>query len=661
LAEMVFRAARLDDVSPWGGWSPPKCDTFVAMQKIIHSCLWAFVIGIALFFSPVSAQIQPSLSPAPSEDEDPVAVTLAWSAEALPPAGNAALAVVLDIRPGYHVMADKDQLREVQDFTPFPTKAQIIEASAGVLAESPYYPKALPFKVDFVDQPIMSFEGRTVIYLPVRLNIGPPNSSVSVKVKVEYQACAPTTCLMPQRLLLDAEQTIAVPGQTVAAADPILFKEFDVRRAAGRAGADVSFNLFGFGFSLDLTAPLAGAMILLLAALGGFLLNFTPCVLPLIPIKIISMSNAAADRRRCLALGLSTFAGVLVFWVALGGIVSMVSGFTSTNQLFQYPVFSISVGLVIAVMAVGMFGVYSMRLPGVVYALNPKQETLGGALGIGVLTAVLSTPCTAPFMGTAAAWAAGQPPAVTIATFAAIGAGMGLPYALLAAFPQLVGRLPKTGPANVLLKQAMAILMLAAAAYFVGIGFGALSSPLTDPTGRFYWWPVMILCAAAGAWTGLRAFKLSTRKGAKAFWAALGVAVAVVCLYGAVRLTDAGPVAWVSYTPERLARAFREQKTVVMVFTAEWCLNCKALEQGVWQSAELAELVAGPTVAPMKVDLTGSNPEGRKKLQEAGSLTIPLLVVYQADGRLVFKSDFYTAEQVEGAIRMSLVESRPKT
>ncbi|MCK7468041.1 MAG: hypothetical protein MZU91_07935 [Desulfosudis oleivorans] len=118
-----------------------------------------------------------------------------------------------------------------------------------------------------------------------------------------------------------------------------------------------------------------------------------------------------------------------------------------------------------------------------IYALNPRQETLAGALGVGVLTAVLSTPCTAPFMGTAAAWAATQAPAVTIATFSAIGAGMGLP-SLLAAFPRLVRRVPKTGPGSELLKQAMAILMLAAAAYFIGIGLGTLLSDPAAPAGR---------------------------------------------------------------------------------------------------------------------------------------------------------------------------------
>jgi thiol:disulfide interchange protein DsbD len=568
------------------------------------------------------------------------------------------LAVVLDIRAGYHVMADRDQQGEVQDFKPFPTRVWVISATDGVLSTPPHYPKAHPLKVDFADARIMGFEKRAVVYLPVRLNLPDSTGAVSLNVAVEYQACAATYCLMPQRITRDTELPLAPGHEKVAAANAELFQDYDAGMDI-RTRADLRFRFFAFDFALNPASPLTAALILLLAALGGFLLNFTPCVLPLIPVKLISLSHAAAaDRRRCLTLGLFTFAGVLAFWVTLGSIMTMVSDFTSTHQLFQYPAFAIGVGLVIAAMAVGMFGVYSVRLPGVIYALNPRQETLGGALGIGVLTAVLSTPCTAPFMGTAAAWAATQQPAVTIATFLAIGGGMGLP-SLLAAFPRLVRRMPKTGPGSELLKQAMAILMLAAAAYFIGIGIGTWLSDSAEPAGRLYWWPVMILCAAAGAWTGLRAATLSAGKRAKALWAAGGAAVVAICLYGAVRLTDTGPIAWAAFTPERLDRAFKERKTVVMIFTAEWCLNCKALEQSVWGNPVLAKLVSGPSVAPIKVDLTGNNPEGRKKLQEAGSLTIPLLVVYRPDGWPVFKSDFYTADQVVQAVSRELSPSGP--
>jgi len=69
--------------------------------------------------------------------------------------------------------------------------------------------------------------------------------------------------------------------------------------------------------------------------------------------------------------------------------------------------------------------------------------------------------------------------------------------------------------------------------------------------------------------------------------------------------------------------------------------------------------VSEPSVLPIKVDLTGSNPEGRKMLREAGSLTIPLLVIYRPDGRVALKSDFYTADQVVEAVRTSLAASRP--
>ena len=630
-----------------------KCATLILMRTKPLFSMTAFVLGIGLCFSPAIAQTVPLLSPAPTEEEDPVAVSMAWSADRIHPNGNAVLAVVLDIRSGYHVMADRDQQAEVADFKPVPTRVWVNAATEGVVAAAPRYPVAHPLKVDFAEGRIMGFEKRAVVYLPTWLNWGDSTGAMSMEVGVEYQACAPTYCLMPQRVIRSTALPLAPVDEKVSAANAELFQDYE-SRTDGRIPADLLFRLFGFGFAVDPASPFTRVLILLLAGLGGFLLNFTPCVLPLIPIKIISMSKAAADCRRCLVLGLFTLAGVLAFWLGLGGIVSMVSGFTSTNQLFQYPAFTIGVGLVIALMAAGMFGAYSMRLPGAVYALNPRQETLRGAFGIGVLTAVLSTPCTAPFMGTAAAWAATQQPALTIATFTAIGAGMGLPYAGLAAFPRLVGHVPKTGPANELLKQVMAIFMLAAAAYFIGIGLGTLVSDPAAPGNRFHWWPVMILCAAAGTWTGVRAAGLATAKTSKALWTAVGGTVIALCLYAAVRLTETGPISWVSYTPERLARATQEHKAVVMVFTAEWCLNCKALEQGVWNNAELAKQLSQPAVVPIKVDLTGSNPAGREKLREAGSLTIPLLVVYRPDGRPVFRSDFYTADQVLQAIARAL-------
>ena len=91
-----------------------------------------------------------------------------------------------------------------------------------------------------------------------------------------------------------------------------------------------------------------------------------------------------------------------------------------------------------------------------------------------------------------------------------------------------------------------------------------------------------------------------------------------------------------------------------MVFTAEWCLNCKALEQGVLKDPRIVQLFKKDDVLPMKVDITGNNPAGTTKLREVGNLTIPLLVIFSTEGKQVFKSDFYTVSQIYDAVTNAL-------
>ena len=606
------------------------------------------LLSCVLVLATAAAHAQALLPPSgPAPDEDPVAVSTAWSADRARPAGPLLLAVVLDIRPGYHVVADPAQLRPMGDFKPFPTRVRVSAAPDGVVAEPARFPRAQPLQAEFSDTPLMSFEGRTVVVVPLALSLpSPAPDDLGLVLAVEYQACAAAYCLMPQRLAVKATLPVARAGESVAPANPELFQA--AQNGAARR-TPLRFDLFGASVEFDPASAPGLAAVLLLAAAGGFLLNLTPCVLPLVPVKIIRLSQGT-DRRRGRTLGLCTLAGVLLFWVGLGAVVSPASGFTSTHQLFQYPAFTLGVGAVIALMAVGMFGAYAVRLPARLYAFNPRQDTAAGAVGMGVLTAVLSTPCTAPFMGTAAAWAATQAPAVTLATFAAIGAGMGLPYAVLAARPDWLRRVPKTGPWSELLKQVMGVFMLAAAAYFIGIGAQTLSAE-TGADPRLLWWPVTGLCAVGGVWMGVGAARLAGTAAGRLAWGAAGAAVVLLAVAAAGGLSDSGPLRWVPYTPERFAAAERDRRPVVMVFTAEWCLNCKALEQSVWKDGEVARAITESGAVPMKVDLTAGNPAGRAKLREAGSLTIPLLLVTGSTGETALRSDFYTADQVIAAVR----------
>ena len=625
-------------------------------MKAIFTIIAALMMMVAFHsYAQASEKTTALISPADDSTEDVVDISFAWAADKARPGDAIVLAVVLDIKQTYHINADQSQARALADFKPYPTRVRIIEAPPGIIAGTARFPQAHPQKVDFAAGDIEVFDGRTVVYLPLRLDEQMGPGRAPLKINVAYQACGTNFCLLPQETTLDTYLEVATLQSDIKQINKSLFLNYS-EISMQEISKGVRFDLFGLSFTVDISSGFGLVAILLTAALGGFLLNLTPCVLPLIPIKVISLSQAAKNRKRCFSLGAATFFGIAVFWLGLGLMIASISGFTATSQLFHYPAFTIIVGFIIAIMGIGMFGAYAVRLPNFVYAFNPGQESLHGSFGLGILTAVLSTPCTAPFMGAAAAWAATQSPATTLSTFFAIGVGMGLPYLVLSAFPALVDRVPKTGPASELIKQVMGLFLLAAAAYFLGIGLTSLFSSPPDPPPRIYWWPVMGFCAAAGAWLTYRTLQIASNKKAKMIFSVLGLMLITFSLLGAVRLTADGSIDWVYYTPQKFEAVKGENNVVVMVFTAEWCLNCKALEQGVFTNPEIVKLLASQAVVPIKVDLTGRNPSGRAKLRETGTLTIPLLVIYSGDGRQIFKSDFYTAGQVVKAIEDALGE-----
>jgi len=606
---------------------------------------WLVLAGLLTVAAAASAKESTPelLSRAATEVRPVVRLQAAWSANRARPGEELALAVILDIRPGFHINSDERQQPPVAGFKPVPTRVRVLDSSEGLRVQALHYPKARPLEVNFSESPIAVFEGRAAIYLRLQVAEGFAADSVSLTLEVIYQACDVASCLLPKRETVRVRLPVAAAGETVTALNPEFFAGLG---SADAATERIPFDLFGWHFTLQLATGWGLLLLLVTAAFGGLLLNFTPCVLPLIPIKIISLSEASQEGPRCMALGGSMALGVLGFWLLLGAAIALISGFTATNQLFQYPFFTITVGVIIAVMAAGMGGLFAVRLPGILYRFNPRQDTLTGSFGLGILTAILSTPCTAPFMGAAAAWAATRHPATTLITFAAIGSGMAVPYLILSACPGFIQRLPRTGPVSEAIKQVMSLFMLAAAAYFVGSGISALTAAPQNSPGKEFWWVVMGFVAAGGLWLTWRTWQITGRNRWRLLFGGLGMLILVGSGFGAMRLTDPGPVDWQYYTPERFQQASAEGQTIVLVFTAEWCLNCKALEQSVFRNTELVSRLAQPDVVPMKVDITGNNPAGKAKLRQLGHLTIPLLVIYGPDHGEVFRSDFYTAEQI---------------
>jgi thiol:disulfide interchange protein len=569
-----------------------------------------------------------------------------WSHTGIKPGGQITLAVVLDIRDPYHINAHT--ARE-----PFiGTTIELVNAPNVLRSSTPVFPEPhdLEFGTGAAKERIPVFSGRTIIYIPMSVTSGATPGEFELELHVGYQACDDKQCLFPSDIILKPKLAVLEPGEEAAQTNEEIFAGL----AEIRQGLNLAF--FGWDFRIE---PSKLWLLLMVAALGGFLLNLTPCVLPVIPIKIIGLSRAAGDRRRCFLLGFTMAIGVVAFWLGLGLAISTVSGFNATNKLFQYPAFTITVGLIICAMAVGMCGLFTIGLPQWVYRVNPSQESAGGSFLFGIMTAVLSTPCTAPFMGAAAAWSATQAPAVTLITFAAIGGGMAMPYLVLSAFPSLVHRMPRTGPASELIKQVMGLLLLAAGAYFLGTGLAGLIASPPDPPTQAYWWVVAFFIAAAGAWLAWRTFKITRASGRRLLFGGVGALLILVAVGIGQRFTQTSPVDWVYYTPERLLEAREKRQVVVLEFTAAWCLNCHALEQAVLHNPRVVEMLNSNDVTPIKVDITGNNPLGNRKLLEVGRRTIPYLVIYSPSGEPVFESDAYTIEQVTSAIAQARASLSP--
>jgi thiol:disulfide interchange protein/DsbC/DsbD-like thiol-disulfide interchange protein len=374
------------------------------------------------------------------------------------------------------------------------------------------------------------------------------------------------------------------------------------------------------------------AGILGLAFLGGLILNIMPCVLPVIALKILGfVRQANEDPRRVRQLGLVYAVGVLTSFLVLAGFVigiKQAGRAASWGMQFQNPQFLLFITVLVTLVALNLFGVFEITLSG--RAMDgasglASREGPSGAFFNGVLATILATPCTAPFLGIALGFAFASTTPVILAVFLMVGLGLALPYVILCWFPAWLKKLPKPGAWMEKFKIAMGFPMLATAVWLFSLAASRYGKP-----GVLYLGLLLALLSFA-AWI----FGEFVQRGSKRRGLAGGFAIALVIagftIFSRGVRADSDAIAWQKWAPEAVATARAKGKPVLVDFTADWCLTCKANKKTSIEIPTVRQKIKELGVTPLLADNTDEDPAIVAELAKYQRAGVPLVLVFPAD------------------------------
>ncbi len=536
-------------------------------------------------------------------DALPLPAEQAFNFEAIVGDGNSLL-LRFTPAPGYYIYRDRTSLA--------------LEGASGVRTGLPRWPQGKAHRDEHFGDVVVYFDQAEVTLPLLRDHPDPAH----VTLVATFQGCQTDGICYPpmtRRVALDVPAGIVSP-QNQAQAAPLMISPL----AAGPV-ADASAG------NPERTPPphtdkgLLGMLVL--ALLGGLVLNLMPCVLPILSLKVLGLAHSGESRGHARSHAIWYSLGVLVSFAAIGGLVI---GLRAAGQAagwgfqLQQPWFVAALAYLMFAVGLSLSGVFTLgtNLGGIGQSLAARNGPLGDFF-TGVLACVVASPCIAPFMGTALAYAFTAPALLAMLVFLALGLGLALPFLLIGFVPSLARRLPTPGAWMETLKQVLAFPMYLTAIWLLWVlgkqrGVDALALMLVGAT-----------LLALGLWCFERSRWKSHRLGM-----GLATAMLVLALVPVVAVTRLSlPAATategvVAFSPQLLDRLRADNRVVFVNMTADWCVTCKANEKNVLSSAEFRDALRRVDAVYMKGDWTNVDPAISTFLDQHQAVGVPLYVVY---------------------------------
>ncbi|HNX36853.1 MAG TPA: thioredoxin family protein [Candidatus Cloacimonadota bacterium] len=554
-------------------------------------------------------------------------VTFSVSPSSLKPGDKGVLKATLSIPSGKH-----------QTYNPQSPDFPVLEVSHPDLIFAPtYYPKAQ--KTVSAEEWVYSSSLTLSRSFTVKASAKP--GTLSLKPVFTYQMCFDTgMCEPPVDVEGTAKLTLAkaeAKEETKPEADSVI--------APVVAGITDSAATTEPEPATPVKSPISKILkYLLLAFIGGVIMNFTPCVLPVLTIRAMSIVNQAhEDRSLIFKNSMAYAAGVMVSFVALAIVfivLKLAGESVGWGFQFQSVTFTLVLTSIIFVFALALLDVFLIGAPGMTAASKASaKKGISGSFFGGVFAFLLATPCSAPLLGTAVGFAFSLPSWLMLVFFALIGLGMAFPFILIGLSPKALKIIPKPGEWMNIFKEVMAFVLF-------WLVYTMLKSILGLTSGDYLLHVLLYLVVLGlAAWMYGRFVRPEHSKATQWIFTLLTVLLVV---FGAMKYlpykeapanaatTESGaqapanhaPEGWLAFSPELMEKLLSEDAPVFVDFGAAWCKNCAANEKNVLFTDDILKAFKDKGVVLVRGDYTKQNPDMLNWMKKHQRVGVPFNALY---------------------------------
>ena len=390
---------------------------------------------------------------------------------------------------------------------------------------------------------------------------------------------------------------------------------------------------------------------LLLAFVGGLILNVMPCVLPVISLKLFHLvGHSDESPRMILKHNLFYTLGVVATFLLLGlVIIALKASGESVGWGFQLqsPHFVAIMAVFLFVLGLNLFGLFEFHTPGgKVFGDLQIKQGVWGDFSSGVLATILATPCSAPFLGTALtfALASDQSAATILCVFSFVGLGLAFPFIVTGFFPKSISLLPRPGAWMEKLKKFLGLTLFLSVVWLLDVFMS-----LVDAGTPVIQLQTALLLIFFAFYLRKNITKNTYMQGTFFAIPALLLLQIHFCelpnpIFGSVQ--SSLRLDWIPWSREQMQKQ-KEQKNLVFInFTAKWCLTCKVNEKLVFNTRAFSDLAKDKKMTLLKGDWTKRDPQISDFLKENGFVGVPAYFLQSPSGQLIPLGEMVTYQKI---------------